>query len=149
MSSQARRWNSWTDSYRRPFLIRQVTAGHEIKSEVGLCIDHSSRSPDWKCACLFLSWLHSLIWTAVLRLATSWLTTPFFFCPAKEICHRVLSLFAVFACNLKKKGKIKVVYSSIGMHRIMVFSSAFVIAQPFYWLQRRIASQPCFWPWLP
>ena len=53
-------------SYAR-FLMRRVTTGHEIESEVGLCIDQSGESWGRKWGCLFRSCLRSLHWTLVLR----------------------------------------------------------------------------------
>ena len=68
--------------------MRWVTAGH-IESEAGFCIDRSSGSRDQRLGRLFHNRLRYLLWTAVCRLADSWLATHFFrFHPAKEIWER-------------------------------------------------------------
>ena len=48
------------------FLMKQVTAGNEIESEVGLCSNRSGGSRDRKRGCLFRSRLRSLLSTVVL-----------------------------------------------------------------------------------
>ena len=101
------------------------------------------------CSCLAKSWLghmqlHFLLWTVMLCQAKSWLTSLFSIHPAKKICKRVFCCFLCSAGNNQKQ----VVYSSSGTHMIYIFSSVFVITQPFFQLQCRPTLQPYIWSWL-
>ena len=111
-------------------------------------MSHYSGSHDRKWGCLFHSWLFSLLWTVVLPIPESPLTTPFFLWPRKKKESDFLS----YAWNLKKK-KFKVVYTSNSWYMIYVLL-AFLIVPPFCWRQLRPTSQPRFrfrlarWPHL-
>ena len=120
----------------------------EKVTKVGFCIGHSGGPWDWKQGCLFSC---SLLWTVVLCLIEFWLTNPFSFHPAKEMFQRVFCLFSLLGLELKKK---KWFTAVLVYNMIYVFSSAFMLARPFCWLQCRSTFPPFFFfqsqlPWWP
>ena len=121
------------DTRRWPFLMRKVTAGHEIESEVGLCIDHSDGSRCRKWGCLFSNWLRSLLELWIFVSPNFYWSLHFPFAHQRKSVAGYFVVLTVMPEFEKRSG-----LSKTGMH---VFSSTFVTAQPFCRLQRRATSQ--------